>query len=116
VLSLVIAAVVCLCALRARSYTRTIMVISPQQSSTGQSYNCTSAGTDPVSKLPQLNCDVASNAMRTQMSLKMCAFPAETKRGQPTIGHAKKMAIRLFAEIRRPQYSRSCLLMEGLDQ
>jgi hypothetical protein len=81
VLSLIIAAVVCFFALRVRSYTRTMMVVSPQQWSTGQSYNCTSAGTDPVSKLPQLNCDVASHdAVRTQMSVENVRFfPSKQK-------------------------------------
>jgi hypothetical protein len=60
------------------------MVISPQQWSTGESYNCTSAGSDPVSKLPQLICDVASHdAVRTQMSVENVRFSRRNKK-RPT--------------------------------
>jgi hypothetical protein len=60
------------------------MVISPQQWSTGQSYNCTSSGTDPVSKLPQLNCGVTpGDVARTQTSVENVHFSRRNKK-RPT--------------------------------
>ena len=58
-LALIIAAVVFFLALRARFQPHKMLVISPEQWTSGQSYNCVSAGMDPVSKLQQLKCGMA---------------------------------------------------------
>lgn len=69
VVSFVVAAVVFFFALRSRSYSRTMMVISPEEWSAGQSHSCVVSGVDPVSKLPQLNCDTASHDTATSQML-----------------------------------------------
>jgi len=58
-LSVIFAVVVFFFALRSRSYTRPMMVISPEQWNAGQYHNCVVGAVDPVSKLQQLNCDIS---------------------------------------------------------
>jgi len=58
-LAFIIAGVVFFLALRARFQPQKMMVIYPEQWTSGQSYNCVSAGMDPASKLQQLKCGMA---------------------------------------------------------
>jgi len=78
---LFVAAAVFFFALRARSYTRTMMVISPEQWTAGQSCNCVATGVDPVSNLPQLNCDMASDGgVRSQAFVQDVRFSRRNKK------------------------------------
>lgn len=81
VVSFVIAVVVFFFAIRSRSYTRTMMVISPEEWNAGQSHSCVANGVDPVSKLPQLNCDMAlHDTARSQMLVQDVQFSRRNKK------------------------------------
>jgi hypothetical protein len=89
--SLFVAAVVFFFAIRSRSYTRTMMVISPEQWTVGQSRNCVASGVDPVSKLPQLNCDMVSHDMvRSQMFVQDVRFSRRNKKRPTTYWTCQK--------------------------
>jgi hypothetical protein len=79
--SFLVAAVVFFFAIRSRSYTRTMMVIFPEQWNAGEYHNCVASGVDPISKLPQLNCDSSSHSTeRSQMFAEEVRFSRRNKK------------------------------------
>src|SRR5208282_1509716 len=89
--SLFVAAVVFFFAVRSRSYSQTMIVISPEQWTAGQSRNCVAGGVDPVSKLPQLNCDLLSHdAVKSQMFIQDVRFSRRNKKRPTTYWTCQK--------------------------
>lgn len=74
-----------------KSNTRRVIVVYPEQWNAGEFRNCSMVGNDPISGLPQLDCDLQSRETpRSRMFTQDVQFSGQDKKDGPTVWTCQK--------------------------